>query len=379
MEQQACSARLRLQRVPHALHARARGQNVALAAAAGCARLRLPDLGQRVDQATDEADEDGANAGDGDGRVEEDQAGDRDGEFVEGAHHAVGGRRGDTDTPCGGVGDEDGGDTRDGHDDEDSVPGLGGEVEVELDALAHAQEIGGGAEAVEHHPHVARIEGGDLVPGLAARRVTVEAVERVLDIPPRGDHAAHDHQTKGQQGHRGDAATKPEHLAVRDLDYGQVLEDGVDGDAEELQGFGGGVDHADEEDGDGSPFAGLIGVEVAVGDETHGLAEDKVHVEVGAAQDIFVGDGHQDTAEAVAEDGEQGVIGERVGGGGGGRHVGGGGGRQDRGSAVGGGGGGGRAEVVGGGMAVIEFDGGGGAVVVVLVLAGHERSARGRC
>lgn len=38
-----------------------------------------------------------------------------------------------------------------------------------------------------------------------------------------------------------------------------------------MNGFGGGVDHADEEDGDGKPFFGFVSVEVAERDEFEGL------------------------------------------------------------------------------------------------------------
>jgi hypothetical protein len=54
-------------------------------------------------------------------------------------------------------------------------------------------------------------------------------------------------------------------------DDGQVLEDGVDGDAEELQGLAAGVDHADQQEGDGEPFSRLVGVEVAELCNAHGL------------------------------------------------------------------------------------------------------------
>nr|POE56643.1 hypothetical protein CFP56_33615 [Quercus suber] len=197
----------------------------------------------------------------------------------------------------------------------------------------------------------------------------MEAVEGMLNVTPRSDHAADDHQTEGQKSHWRDTAAEPQHLAVGDQDDGQILEDGVDGDAEVLQSLGGCVDHADEEKCDGSPFPGLFGVEITVGDDTHGLA---VHVEICPAEHILVGEGHQDTAEAVAEDGEHRVVGEGIGIIG--RHVGRRGGRQGRRSAVGGGGGGGGTKVVAW-VALFEFD---GVLVVVLALAGHERGARRR-
>jgi len=80
------------------------------------------------------------------------------------------------------------------------------------------------------------------------------AGERGLDIGPGGDDGGEDHEAEGDKGHGGDGPAEPEDFAVGDQDNGEVLEDGVDGDGEELQGFGAGVDHADEEEGDGEPW-----------------------------------------------------------------------------------------------------------------------------
>ena len=94
----------------------------------------------------------------------------------------------------------------------------------------------------------------------------------MLNIRPGGNHTTQHHEPEAEQGHARHAAAEPQHLAVRDEDDGQVLEDGVDGDAEVLQGFEGGVDHADEEEGDGEPFARFVRIEIAVFDEAHGFA-----------------------------------------------------------------------------------------------------------
>lgn len=53
--------------------------------------LALPDLCDGIDDAADETDKDGADAGKGDGGVEEDQAGEGDGKLVESADHGVSG------------------------------------------------------------------------------------------------------------------------------------------------------------------------------------------------------------------------------------------------------------------------------------------------
>ena len=118
----------------------------------------------------------------------------------------------------------------------------------ELDALAHAEHVRRAAEAVEEHPQVARVEGGDLrgrLRVLQRRLAAADGVDRRLDVRPGRDHGREHHEPEGEESHPGDAAAKPEHFAVRDEDDGQVLEDGVDGDREELERFRRGVDHAD--------------------------------------------------------------------------------------------------------------------------------------
>lgn len=118
----------------------------------------------------------------------------------------------------------------------------------QLDALAHAEHVGGGAEAVDHHPDVASIESGDLAAGITA------ALNGMLDVGPGGNDGAENHQTEGEEGHVGDGATEPEDLTIRNQNDGQVLEDGVDGDGEELEGLGAGVDHADQQKRNGEPY-----------------------------------------------------------------------------------------------------------------------------
>jgi hypothetical protein len=122
----------------------------------------------------------------------------------------------------------------------------------QLDALAHAEDVAGAAEAVQGHPDVTRVQGGDLVAGGRAG----VAGESVLDICPCSDEGREDHETEGEEGGSGDAAAEPQNLTVGDQDDGQVLENGVDGNGEVLQRLGRRVDHADEEKGDGEPCAG---------------------------------------------------------------------------------------------------------------------------
>jgi hypothetical protein len=123
----------------------------------------------------------------------------------------------------------------------------------QLDALPHAQNVGGGAEAVEHHPEVTRVQGGHGSTGGSVLDLAI-AAQRMLDIRPSGNDGAHDHQAEGEESHMCDGASEPKHLSIGDQDDCQVLEDGVDGDREELEGPGARVDHADEEERDGEPW-----------------------------------------------------------------------------------------------------------------------------
>lgn len=141
----------------------------------------------------------------------------------------------------------------------------------ELYPLPHAQNVACGAEAIEKHPDVSSIERRDLLARLATRRSPPVRLKRMLDIRPRRNDTAKHHQAKAEQSHAGHAAAEPEHLAISDQDDCQVLEDGVDGDAEELERFAAGVDHADEEERDGEPFSGFVGVEVAEAGEAKEL------------------------------------------------------------------------------------------------------------
>lgn len=82
-------AALSLQAVSVALatgtHGARRGEDAGLGLGA------VPDLGQSIDEATDEPEENGRHTGDGDGGVKEDKAGNGDGQLVESAHHRIGG------------------------------------------------------------------------------------------------------------------------------------------------------------------------------------------------------------------------------------------------------------------------------------------------
>lgn len=139
----------------------------------------------------------------------------------------------------------------------------------QLDALAHAEQVACRAEAVDQHPHVSRIERRNRLVGARGRMAV--GLERMADVGPCGDDGGQNHQPEGEERHAGDCAAEPQHLTVRDQDDGQVLKDGVHGDGEVFDGPSGGVDHADEQKGNGKPFLCFVRVEVAVGDYAHAL------------------------------------------------------------------------------------------------------------
>ena len=79
------------------------------------------------------------------------------------------------------------------------------------------------------------------------------ALDGGLDIGPSSNDGTEDHQAERKQGHGGDAAAEPEDLTISDNNDGQVLEDGVHGDGEELERLGAGIDHAHEQQRDREP------------------------------------------------------------------------------------------------------------------------------
>lgn len=121
-----------------------------------------------------------------------------------------------------------------------------------LNDLAHAQSKGRGADDVGEHPGVTSVEGRH---GLVA--LSGGTSHGSLDISPSSDNGAEDHQTKREQDDRGNSATEPKDFTVRNNDNGQVLEDGEDGNREELKGLASGVNHARKKERDGEPCGDL--------------------------------------------------------------------------------------------------------------------------
>jgi hypothetical protein len=110
----------------------------------------------------------------------------------------------------------------------------------QLDTLAHGEHVCSCAQAIRAHPQVSSVQGRDGLGAFGGR------VQSMLDISPGSNDGTQHHEAEGEERHAGDGAAEPEDLAIGDQDDGQVLEDGVDGDGEEAEGPGGGVDHADE-------------------------------------------------------------------------------------------------------------------------------------
>jgi hypothetical protein len=88
----------------------------------------LSHLGNSVDDTTDETNKYSRHTAEGNGCIEEDESTESDRELVQGSDHRVGCRRGDTNSPGGGVGDEDSGHAGDDHDGNDGVALLRWEV-----------------------------------------------------------------------------------------------------------------------------------------------------------------------------------------------------------------------------------------------------------
>lgn len=115
----------------------------------------------------------------------------------------------------------------------------------ELDSLPHAQHVTRRTQAIDQNPNIAGIQGTQRQ-GLFGAAVTIRA-DGCTDVGPGGHNTRQHHEAKGEESHRADGAAKPQDFAVGDQDDCQVLEDCVDGDAEELEGLGRGVYHGDEQ------------------------------------------------------------------------------------------------------------------------------------
>lgn len=118
----------------------------------------------------------------------------------------------------------------------------------QLDALAHSKDVGRCAKTVDQHPDVSSVQSRDLASSVSA------ALKSISDVGPRGDNRTKHHQAKREKRQASNGATKPQHLSVRDKNDSQVLEDGVDGNREELKSLGTGVDHTDQKQSNREPY-----------------------------------------------------------------------------------------------------------------------------
>ena len=64
----------------------------------------------------------------------------------------------------------------------------------QLDAFAHAEDVGGRAQTVYQHPHVPCIESGDFGGGFSTRMPVV--VQRMLYVCPCGNDAGQDDESE---------------------------------------------------------------------------------------------------------------------------------------------------------------------------------------
>lgn len=117
----------------------------------------------------------------------------------------------------------------------------------QLDPLAHSQDVRRCAETVDQHPDVPRVQSRD-------PSGSIRILKRMFYIGPCGDDGAEHHQTKGEKGKTRHRTTEPQHLSVRNEDDSQVLEDGVNGDREELKRLGTGVDHTNQKQSNREPY-----------------------------------------------------------------------------------------------------------------------------
>lgn len=130
----------------------------------------------------------------------------------------------------------------------DTKPAEGHTIKVlevgQLDTLPHAQDVGGTANAVEHHPHIASVQSGDFCGSFGLGMPIV--LQRMLDIGPGCDYGAENHQPEREQGHSAHRPSEPQDFPVCDKDDGQILKDGIDRNREELKRFRAGVNRANE-------------------------------------------------------------------------------------------------------------------------------------
>lgn len=119
-------SKLCLQAIPHTLAARRHWNIVCWKSSLWL--LVLPDFGKRIDDAANESDKDSRHTAKCNCGIEENQAGQSNGELIQSTDHRVRCRRSYADSPGGSIRDEEGGETRDDHRDDQGVASLRREV-----------------------------------------------------------------------------------------------------------------------------------------------------------------------------------------------------------------------------------------------------------
>jgi len=122
----------------------------------------------------------------------------------------------------------------------------------QLYPLSHAQDVGCSAEAVKHHPKISGIQRRDSAGSLAGS--FSKACQGMLNIRPCCNDGAEDHQPKGEQGHRCDGSTEPEHLTICNEYNCKIFENGVHRNRKKLQRFCARVDHTNKEERNWKPW-----------------------------------------------------------------------------------------------------------------------------
>lgn len=84
----------------------------------------LLDFGEGIDDTADKSDSNGRDTGEGDWVAKEHETGQGNWELVEGSNHGVSSGGGNTNAPCGGVGDENSRQSGEEHGDVESVTGI---------------------------------------------------------------------------------------------------------------------------------------------------------------------------------------------------------------------------------------------------------------
>lgn len=76
----------------------------------------------------------------------------------------------------------------------------------------------------------------------------------MCNVRPCCNDGAEDHQSEGKQGHGRNGASKPQNLTIGNQDNGQVFEDRINRDRKVSESLCAGIDHANQEKGNGKPW-----------------------------------------------------------------------------------------------------------------------------